>query len=162
MQLKEWIADFDQLHRRAAQGTLPPEQQRLYLEGRASLSHTLLAAQRLSLKPGEKPRQALRVSRFLPVELHFSGATQQATTLDVSKGGFSVLLGEPPRIGDELAIVIKLPEAPPINGRSTVVGILKLFGNHRVAFALQGLSAVEVERLERLVFDAVLEQLRGS
>ncbi len=159
MVLKEWIADFAKLHERARTAALSADEQRQYVEARESLSETLLAAQRLSLKPGEKARRALRVSRFFPVELHFT-TPQNATTLDISRGGFSVLLGESPKIGDELAFVLKPPAAePPINGRSTVVGLQKLFGNHRVAFALQGLSPSDVERLERIVFDAVLEHL---
>jgi hypothetical protein len=162
MELHEWIAEFAGLHQRAREGGLSAALQRRYLEDRESLAQTLLAAQRLTLKPGEKPRRAVRVARFLPVELHFSEAPQRATTLDISKGGFAVLLGEPPKIGDELAVVLKPPGgAQPINGRSTVVGLQKVFGNHRVAFVFQGISAENIERLERLVFDAVLEQLRG-
>ncbi len=65
MSLADWLAEFRGLHQRAASDQLSPPEWVAYRQGREELARALLAAQRLSLKPGETPRQALRVARAL-------------------------------------------------------------------------------------------------
>ena len=69
MRLREWIAAFRWLHEKARRGALAGDEVSAYHEAREDLAHMLLAAQRLTLMPGETAREALRVVRLLPLEL---------------------------------------------------------------------------------------------
>ena len=87
--LSDWISAFRELHERARRGALTAAEQAAYRTGRDELARALLAAQRLTLKTGETPRQALRVARALQLELDLPTERQRSVTIDVSTGGFS-------------------------------------------------------------------------
>ena len=158
MGLAEWLKEFRQLHARAKGGQLDAAELTRYRAARDELARALLAAQRLTVKPGQVPRRALRVARALQVELDFQGVAERATTLDVSSGGFAALVGRPPRIGDECDVSLRIAHET-LRARARVVEVNPGVGNARVAFQFLKVAEDEQEKLELLVFDLVLEAL---
>jgi len=161
MSLAEWLRTFRDLHERARRGSLKAAEEVAYRAGREELARALLAAQRLTLKPGETPRQALRVARALQVDLDLLTSQQRAITIDLSTGGFSCLLAKAPPLGDDVGFSLRLPATEPLAGRVRVADVKPLQGNVRVAFQFAGLEPKDRERLELFVFDTVLAQLSG-
>jgi hypothetical protein len=159
MSLAEWLRTFRELHEGARQGKLDPRQEANYRAGRDELARALLAAQRLTLKPGETPRQALRVARALQVDLDLLPSSVRAITVDLSTGGFSCLLAKAPPLGDDVRFSLRIPGAEPLAGHARVADVKALQGNVRAAFQVSGLDANDRERLELFVFDTVLSQL---
>lgn len=161
MSLSDWLAEFREMHERARRRELSPKEESIYRAGRDELARALLSAQRLTLKPGETPRQALRVARALQVDLDLVTSRQRAITSDLSAGGFSCLLGKAPPVGDEIGYALRIPGGEALSGRARVADAKALQGNIRVSFELVNLTADERERLELFLFDSVLAQLAG-
>lgn len=159
MSLAEWLRSFRALHDRARSGSLAPGEVAGYRAGRDELARAMLAAQQVMMKAGELPRRQLRASRALQVDLDFGKERARAVTLDVSAGGFGVLLARPPVPGDPVRIALRLPDQEPVSCVARVVDVKVLPGNARASFAFTGLSPDDVERLEIFVFDCVLDQL---
>jgi hypothetical protein len=157
--LAEWLLDFRALHDRARKGQLRDAELARYRNGRDELARALLSAQRLSLKPGETPRRALRVARALQADLDLATSRVRAMTIDISTGGFSCLLTRAPPLGDEVGFTLRLPGAEALSGKVRVQDVKAREGNVRVAFMFVALSEADLERMELFVFDTVLSQL---
>ena len=157
--LAQWLLEFRQLHEKARRGQLSERELQLYRSGRDELARALLAAQRLTLRPGETPRRALRVARALQVDLDLVTSRERAVTIDLSTGGFSCLLAKAPPVGDELGFSLRLPASDALAGRARVTDAKVLPGNVRVSFQFVNQPDAEKERLELFVFDTVLAQL---
>jgi hypothetical protein len=157
--LAEWLRSFRELHERARRGGLDARQESAYRAGRDELARALLGAQRLTLKPGETPRQALRVARALQVDLDLITSNVRAITIDISTGGFSCLLAKAPPLGDDVRFSLRLPAADPLVAKANVADVRALAGNVRVAFQFSNLESKERDRLEMFVFDTVLAQI---
>jgi hypothetical protein len=157
--LSDWLAAFRDLHERARRGALTVGEQAAYRSGRDDLARALLAAQRLTLKSGETPRQALRVARALQIELDLPTSRERAVTVDLSTGGFSVLLPKAAPLGDEVGVSLRLPAAEPLVCRARVTDVRPQAAYMRVAARFVDLPAPDRERLELFVFDTVLAQL---
>jgi hypothetical protein len=147
------------MHEKARRGALDARDLAVYKAGRDELARALLAAQRLTLKPGETPRQALRVARALQVDLDLLTSRERAITLDLSTGGFACLLAKGPPLGDEVGFSMRMPAADPLVGRARVADKRAHAGNVRAAFQFLNLASDDKERLETFVFDTVLAQL---
>ena len=156
--LQAWLKAFRAMHEAARENRLGADDLAAYRAGRDELARALLAVQRLSLKPGETPRQALRVARALQLDLDFLTSAVRAVTADLSTGGFACLLARAPPAG-EIRFVLRVPSADPLSGLARLVDVKALPGNVRASFQFVGLSAAERERVELLVFDTVLAQL---
>jgi hypothetical protein len=159
--LAEWLKDFRELHERARKGQLTKAEESIYKGGRDELARALLSAQRLTVKPGETPRQALRVARALQVDLDLLTSSARAITVDLSTGGFSCLLAKSPPLGDEVGFSLRVPGAEPLAGKARVADVKPQQGNVRVSFQFSGLDPSDRERMELFVFDTVLAQLAG-
>jgi hypothetical protein len=157
--LADWLKTFRDLHEKARRGVLSSAEDAAYKAGREELARALLAAQRLTTKPGETPRQALRVARALQLDLDLLTSTARAITIDVSMGGFACLLAKGPPLGDEVKYSLRIPASEPLVGRARVSDVKPLQGNVRVSFQFVGIDAKDRERLELLIFDTVLAQL---
>ncbi len=157
--LEQWLLEFRQLHEKARRGQLSEQELQVYLDGRDELARALLAAQRLTLRPGETPRGALRVARALQVDIDLAISRERAVTIDLSTGGFSCLLAKGPPVGDEVGFSLRLPASDPLTGRARVTDVKVLPGNVRVSFRFASPSDADRERLEQFVFDTVLAQL---
>jgi len=159
MRLAEWLASFRDLHEKARRGNMGAGEEATYRAGRDELARALLAAQRLTIKPGETPRQALRVARALQIDLETLTSRERAVTTDISTGGFATLLAKAPPLGDEVGVALRLPAAEPLTCRARITDA-KALGTHvRVSGQFVNLTAAERERLELFVFDTVLAQL---
>lgn len=157
--LAEWLLEFRALHDRARKGQLRDAELARYRNGRDELARALLSAQRLSLKPGETPRRALRVARALQADLDLVTSRIRAMTIDISTGGFSCLLTRAPPLGDEVGFTLRLPGTEALSGKVRVQDVKAREGNVRVAFMFVALSEADLERVELFVFDTVLSQL---
>ena len=160
MSLKEWLVRFKGQHELARGGRLPPEALATYRAGRDELARALLGAQAASLKPGEIPRQSLRVARALQADLEWSVDRVRAVTTEISVGGFSAILARTPPTDEEVAVKLRLPGSDPLAARARVVSAAPAPASVRVSFAFVGLSPADRERIEMAVFDAVLENLK--
>jgi hypothetical protein len=160
--LAQWLLEFRQLHEKARRGQLRDREAQVYRDGRDELARALLAAQRLTLRPGEIPRRALRVARAMQVDLDLATSRERAVTIDISTGGFSCLLAKGPPVGDEAGFSIRLPASEPLAGRARVTDARAAPGNVRVSFQFVNQSDADKERLELFVFDTVLAQLSGA
>ncbi|MHB1847236.1 MAG: PilZ domain-containing protein [Deltaproteobacteria bacterium] len=162
MNLDVWLASFRKAHEQARGGGLSPAERDEYQKGRNELARLVVAAQQLTLKPGETPRQALRVAKALQLDLALPGGSQRSMTQDLSIGGFSAYLAKAVPAASVVAGSLRLPGGAGLLAlKCRVVDCqARKQGNYRVAFAFEPLPPDELEKLELVVFDAVLEQLR--
>lgn len=161
MGLGEWLSEFREMHEKARRKQLDATDLQTYRKGRDELARALLAAQRLTLKPGETARRALRVARALQVDIDMLTSRERAITIDVSTGGFSCLLAKAPPLGDEVSVSMRIPASDPLACKARIADAKVQAGNVRLAFQFTGLSDEDKERLELFVFDTVLAQLSG-
>jgi hypothetical protein len=159
MGLRNWLVAFKAEHERARAGTLSPEDWTAYRAARDELARALLSSQRATLRPGETPRRALRVARALQAELEWSLDKLKAVTLDVSSGGFAVLLAKPPPKEEDIRVQLRIPGGEPLSARARVAGVQVQPTSVRVAFSFTELAEADRDRIEFLVFDTVLRQL---
>ncbi len=159
--LVEWMKAFRGLHDRARGGKLSPSEIEDYRAARDELARALLSAQRLTVKPGETPRAALRVARALQVDLDMITAQARAITIDLCTGGFACLLAKAPSMNDEIRFTLRLPGTEALAGKVRVADVKPQQGNVRVSFQFVGLSGDDRERVEMFVFDTVLSQIVG-
>jgi c-di-GMP-binding flagellar brake protein YcgR len=131
-----------------------------YRVAREELAQALLAAQRLSLRPGETPRMALRVARVLQVDLKWSSGSVRAVTFDLGVGGIAVLLEKELQVGEHVDYTLWLGEGTAIAGSARVVGVRKQSMNARVSFQFEKLRDGDRDRLEIVIFDTVLDQMK--
>lgn len=160
MSLKDWLVRFKAQHEQARVGALSGDGLAAYRAGRDELARALLGAQAASLKPGEVPRQALRVARALQADLEWSVDRVRAVTQEISVGGFSALLTKAPPSDEEIKFSLRLPGAEAVAGRAKVVGSVAQPAVVRVSFMFHGLGAEEREKIEFAVFDTVLQNIR--
>ncbi len=160
MGLAEWLRRFRSLHARAMKGELAAGEAAEYRAGCDELARALIAAQKLSLRPGEAPRQVLRVARALQVDLATRTTSFRALTIDVSVAGFSVLLGTIPA-NEEHTATLRVPGPSPLVVKARPGEAKQQPGTVRVAFLFQKLPDPVKQRLEMLVIDTALSQLAG-
>jgi hypothetical protein len=164
--LKEWIRRFAELHARAKESALSPVELRTYREGCDMFLRALVAAQRLTMKPGQTPRNVMRVALALRVDLKLpqgdsAQAVSKGLTQDLGLGGFSTILAEAPAASAPIEYKLFVSrESAPIVGKALVVGSRGLGrGSEHVSFKFESLADADIERLERVVLDAALKQM---
>jgi len=163
MALGEWLEQFRALHEEARRGKLSGQRLSDYYGARDELAQVLLAAQHIAIEPGQKPRHALRVSRALQAEITTVDGTVRVVTRSISSGGFAAILSRPPKPGEEVKVMLRLPEGEPFQAQARVVVQVKgTSGSVHVSFQWWGLSDAEIERIETFVFDVALEQLQNK
>ena len=159
MGLGKWLSEFRALHEKAKRECLCAAEEELYRSGREALARALVNAQRLSRKPDQPARQAVRVTRALQVVLESRARRELLVTSDVSLGGFSAAMGSAPGSDEELTATLRLPEAEPFVAPVRVVGRATQPGRVLVSFAFLGSDDAARARLEIMIFDAVLAQI---
>ncbi len=156
-----WVETFRALHARARKGQMSDDERRRYLAAREQFARALTAAQGMSLPPGQSARRTFRVAQGLQVDLELSTGQVRSMTLDVSCGGFSVMMHKPPSETEEPGFSLRLPgNLEPLVGRVKVVSVQRKMGTHRISFAIQGLAEKDLERLETALFDLALERIK--
>ena len=152
---REWIVAFRALHEQAQAGNLDALEAVRYDRERAALSSALLTAQRLTLKPGTCVRRSLRLAAELPVE--FEGGEQPVSTrtVDLTVGGFAVLLTEPLRVGDRVDFTIGL-RIGLVSGKARVVNLQRKGKPYRVGFTFEDLPSADASSIDLEVLNGVL------
>jgi len=158
--LGDWVTGFRELHEKARRGGLLGSERVTYLAQRDELGRMMLAAQRLSLRPGMTPRRMVRVARALQLDLELEGQKLRCFTIDFSTGGFSTTVPRAPSIGTDMSASLRLPAEAPVVCRARITDVRPLGDNHRISVRFLDLTSSDRERLELFVFDAVLAQLR--
>jgi hypothetical protein len=148
------------LHALARKGQLSDSDRQHYTVAREQLARALTSAQGLTVEPGQSARRTFRVAQGLQVDLSLDSGPLRAMTMDVSCGGFSVMMHQPPARQAALGFSLRLPGgAEPLVGRALVASTQRKIGNHRVSFVFQALPEQDLERLEMALFDLALERL---
>lgn len=160
MRLVEWITGFRAMHEHARRGTFGSGERAAYLAAREELARALLAAQRVQAKPGQSAREALRVSRALQATVTLDEDQVRTVTLDLSVGGFGALLARPVAVGTKGKVTLRLPGNELVTGAVRVAGISSGLGSSRVAFAFEHIDPADLEKLELVVYDTLLDQMR--
>src|SRR6266540_154541 len=160
MGLADWLRVFRSLHERAKKNELKGADADDYRGGCDELARALMAAQKLTLKPGETPRHTLRVARALQVTIEGKVTHVRATTIEISVAGFSALLAKPPPHDDELTATLRVPGAEkPMAAPITAGDSKQLGGTVRVSFVFGKLPDDVRAQLELLVIDTALAGL---
>jgi hypothetical protein len=163
MELKKWIDEFNRLHVRARKGDLSAADQVSYRERRDELARALVTAQRLTVLPGQTPRQALRVTRALQIDLDLAAGRVRVMTQNISTGGFGALMGQMPKENESIGFTLRQPGGTePIVGRCRVREIQTKTGTHLVSFVFEELNDEARDRIEMTIFDAVMEQFQSN
>ncbi len=159
MSLSDWLRVFRTLHEKAKQGDLSPEDAEAYRGGCDELARALMAAQKLTARPGEAPRHALHVARALQVDLETPLSRVRAMTVDLAVAGFSTILAKVPPAGEEVTATLKLPGRDPLTTAVLPGEVRQQPGSVRVTFTFRKLADADRAALELLVIDTALSQL---
>ena len=161
MGLQEWVVNFRALHLRAKDGMLDASELERYHAAREELAQALLAAQRITVKPGETARALLRVPRAMQADITVTGCKQRAMTLDISSGGFSAMLGIGLPMNERNEVTLKMPAGgDPLTCEAKVTGVKRQGGTYRVSFEFHKLQPADADRFGFLVFDTALDSLK--
>jgi hypothetical protein len=161
MSFSDWIRQFRALHAEAVKGSLSPEELGTYRAACDEFARALMGAQRVTLKPGEVPRHALRVARAVQVALESPVTQLRVSTIDLGVGGFSATLAKAPKVGEEMAATMKLPGGDPLETSVVVLDLKPAPGSVRVSFGFKKLGDASKARLETLVIESALAQIAG-
>jgi hypothetical protein len=157
VRLREWIETFRFLHEKARARRLAEGEIAAYHELREEFATLLLAAQCLTVMPGQTARAALRAVRPLPLELTVASGILRTSTLDISAGGFSTLVPISLRSGEHVGFTLGLGSGA-VRGRARVVNVADEGTAWRISFALEAVAAEDSERMETEVLDTALQQ----
>lgn len=160
MDLAQWVSGFRALHEKAKRGTLDGAEDRDYKAGREALTRALVAAQGLTRKPDQSPREALRLTRVLQVDLESRVRAERLATSELSLGGFSARMARAPGPDEELTATLRLPGTDPVLARVRVAGVKVQPGFVLVSFSFIKLEGASAERFEMAIFDFVLAEMR--
>jgi len=159
MGISDWLRVFRTLHERAKTGGLQKEDADAYRAGCDELARALIAAQKLTLRPGESPLHALRVARAVQVDLAAGDWQARVTTVDLGVGGFSALLAKGPPANEDLRCTMKVPGGVPLEATVVTSETKQHPGTVRAAFAFKKLGDPQRATLELLVIDTALAQI---
>ncbi len=161
-QFSEWLKVFKQLHERWKLGQLNAQEKQEYLGGRQELARVMLRSQKIVPQPGQVPADALRIARALQCEVKIGGAWVKGLTSDVGLDGFSVQQPARVRAGDPMDYQIWLPGALlAMTGHGKVVDVRRVKADMmRISVNYAVVKEDERKRLETMVFDAVITQMR--
>ncbi|HEY3822724.1 MAG TPA: PilZ domain-containing protein [Polyangiaceae bacterium] len=157
MSIREAIHRFRELHEEYKSGAFKsPDALRFYETERDDFLRAYLEAQRLVMRPGQSPRQALRVSAAVNLELQFGPRQESAKTVDLATAGFAAIVATP--IAMRIVCDFVLGIAPqPVRGKARVVACTRDgSGAYRTSFSIETMSNEDRARLEILVIDTAL------
>lgn len=162
MGVAESLDEFRDLHERAKLATLQPLEMAKYHADRESLARLLLSSQHVALLPGQRPRAALRVAGALQADIHHREGTERTVTVHVSSGGFGAQLERVPEIGTAAEVALRIPGGPPVRAVARMVGVSRHASSSASgSFQFVGLDEEQAERVEKFVFDAILDRYEG-
>lgn len=156
MFIREAINRFRTLHEEYKSGRLQSrEALASYTAERESFMAAFVGAQQMALRPGQSPRQSLRVARTERLVLSIGQRVETTFTLDVGIAGFAALVGP---LAVRIACDFEMGTAPEVaRGRARVVASTPLpDGTVRTSFAIDMMPDGDRARLEIWVIDAAL------
>jgi ribosomal protein L30E len=162
MNLNEWLSQFCEWHDSFKRGALAEDSREAYMRARHELCGALLMAQRLAIEPGAAARGALRVARAYQIEFGLATGSVTAITSDISTSGLSALVAESPPTGTVLWLRLKIGGGAVIVGRCQVVKIIPKQGSNLMCVAFEGLPTDAREKIETVVCDVVVTELRAA
>jgi hypothetical protein len=160
MSIREAISRFRELHEEFKGGAFKSVEARAFYETeRDDFLRALLQGQHLAMRPGQSPRQALRVTATMPLELDIGPRHESTKTLDLASAGFAGLVSGP--LAMRIVCDFALGLAPtPVKGRARVVANVRDgSGAYRTSFAIETMSNEDRTRLEVAVIDVALDSL---
>jgi hypothetical protein len=159
MFIREALFRFYALHEEYKSGKLQSrEALASYSTEREAFMTAFVQAQQLALRPGQSPRQSLRVTRTERLSLSIGQRVETTFTLDIGVAGFSALVGP---LAVRIACEFEMGTAPEVaRGRARVVASVPLpDGTCRTSFAIDMMPDGDRARLENWVVDAALQAL---
>jgi hypothetical protein len=160
MSLVQWLTEFTGLHEQARKGELSKPDQVRYLAARDDLARALLKAQRVALQPSETPRTRLRAALAFSITLQLPGGAIPTITRDICSGGFSVKLSNVPSPGTVVPFSLRLSAKDVVEGNARLVSWVAVDEGRRASFSFDELAGEVAERIEMIVFDAIVKQLK--
>ena len=159
MTIREAIVRFRELHQEFKAGAFKsPDARKFYESERDDFFAALVTAQQLGLRPGQSPRQSLRLTREERLVVILGPRREGTLTLDLGIGGFAALVGP---LAAHITCDFELGAPPDVlRGKARVVASVKQpDGSVRTSFQILSMPPEDKQKLETLVVDAVLESL---
>jgi hypothetical protein len=155
------VARFRDLHERRKHEQLELHETAAYESLREAFAAAFVRAHRVSIRPGQTYRQAVRAACAIQLELTVEGRAHKTITLELSAQGFAALVGAFVDIDAPCAFHLRIrPNGLRGTGR---VRACERYGSgnlsYRVLVAFDRLSTSDAERIEGAVFDAALVSL---
>jgi hypothetical protein len=157
MSIKLAISRFKEMHDDFKAGAFKsPDALKFYMTERDAFMAAVVQAQQLTIKPGQAPRQAFRVTRTERLVLMIGPRREATVTLDLAIGGMSAMVGP---LAAGVACEFELGTPPElVKGRARVVASVKLpDGSYRTSFAIDRIAESDKTLLETWAIDAALE-----
>jgi len=155
------INRLHELHQKRKRSSLDADERARYDALRDDFARAYVKANRISMRPGQTPRQVVRVAAAIQVEISSAGRVDKTITLDLSPLGLAALVGGPLEVGVTCEFLLRMrPE--PIRGRGRVVACTRYgsgSSSFRVSIAFDTLTGPDVGRLEDLVLETALASL---
>jgi hypothetical protein len=120
---------------------------------RRSLTDGYILAQKLTLRAGQMQRRSRRVAHMLKLTIQ-AGSTEKTATMNVSSGGFSALLADPPAPREMVGFTLRTSLGA-VEGKARVVSLVRRDRAWLTSFAIEEASAGARATLD----DVVLEQV---
>ena len=155
------VARFRDLHQKRKHEQLELDEAAAYESLREAFAAAFVRAHRVSVRPGQTYRQAVRAACSIQVELTAGGRPHKTITLELSAQGFAALVGRFLDLDAPCAFDLRIrPNGLRGTGR---VRACERYGSgnlsYRVFVAFDPLGASDAERIEGAVFDAALVSL---
>jgi len=160
MSIRAAMVRFEQLHKEFKTGAFKsPEARKFYESERDDFMRALLQVQQLAMRPGQSPRQALRVAASVPLTLHIGPRVETGTTADLASAGFCAILAVP--LAVRILCDFELSGDQPLKGSARVVASTREgAGTYRTSFAIETMPDADRTRLEVAVIDVALAGVR--
>ena len=155
------VARLRDLHQRRKHEELELDEIAAYESLRDAFAAAFVRAHRVSLRPGQTYRQAVRAACAVQVELTAEGRAHKTITLELSPQGFGALVGVFIDFDAPCTFALRIRPSM-IQGTGKVITCERYgSGNlsYRVLVAFNPLSPSDVERIECAVLDAALASL---
>lgn len=155
------INRLHELHQKRKHNALDASESARYEALREDFARAYVKANRISMRPGQTPRQVVRVPSAIQVELTFGPRIDKTITLDLSPLGLAALVGADIAIGTPCAFLLRV-RPDPLRGRGRIVSCSRYgsgSSSFRVSVAFDTLTGPDVGRLEDLVLETALNAL---
>jgi hypothetical protein len=155
------VARLRDLHQRRKHEELARDELTTYEALRDAFAAAFVRAHRVSVRPGQTSRQAVRAACAIQLDVTTGGRAHKTITLELSAQGFAALVGVfvDPDAPCEFALRIR-PSV--LRGTGRVLACARYgSGNksYRILVAFDPMNASDVERIEGVVLDAALASL---